>query len=484
MRFKKETFPPISIDPTSRTSLSVQIFESAIQCIRRGRLSPGQPMPSQKSLADHLGVSYTTVVTAYSRLLAHGWIEMRWRSGTHVVQNLPILTQDGAKPTAHENTAESLAFDLPTRRDLATSQLVRIAALSEGLPDPRLMPKDEMGLAYRNALLETRTRWQSAEQGDGDLRYALGQFLHKQRNMTASPEQILVTRGNRTALNLLAKGLLNPGDRVAVEDPGNPAVWELFREAGAALCGIAVDKDGLDPAALEQCLQTQPIRMLYLTPRYQFPTTATLSVERRERLVALAERHRFWIVEEDSEADFLLEGTATPPLAAEGTSSRLIYLYSFSRLMAPGVRLGLISGSADLIARLTGLSREGSQDAVMERTMALLFANGEIGRHILRACKTYRERRDITAACLQEIFGTKLDLVIPSGGLSFWIQADPAIDLEQWCRSCTEWEIRFQAGRFYALDKRPIQALRLGFAKFDPSEIARILVQMHDLLPK
>ena len=191
-------------------------------------------------------------------------------------------------------------------------------------------------------------------------------------------------------------------------------------------------------------------------------------------------RDRFVIVEEDSEAEYVFEGTSIPALAQGDDRAMVLHLFSFSRVVAPGLRLGLVAGTPDLIARLSAtqetLGWEG--DLALERAMKILFDEGAIQRHLLRARRTYQTRRDVTQDCLAELFGTKLEVRMPNGGLSLWIHTNVSTDIEGWKYRCGQQGIHFQTGVSFTLDKRPVPAFRLGYAAFESEEMAMILERM------
>jgi len=370
-------------------------------------------------------------------------------------------------------------FDLPTRPDLNTSRIGRLVKLSSSLPDSRLLALTMLGRAYHKA-----SRVESADSnpafGHYDLRSVLAIYLGERRGMLAFPESILVTSGNRMALNLLAWGLLGPGDLVAVEDPGDYLAWECLRQTGAGLMGIPVDGQGLDVDALEGRLRTARIRLLYLTPRFQVPSTVSLVPERRKRLLQLAHQHGFLIIEEDSEAEYTFEGRAILPLAAEAGAESLIHLFSFARLMAPGIRLGLLSAPPAIAERLSQVGRKMGwcSDGVLERAMTELLLDREIHRHIQRVRKVYRERRDALILHVRDRFDGLLEVRPPAGGLSAWVAAEPGLDLEGWCRRCAAEGIALLPGARYSLEHPHPPGFRIGYASLTPDEMVDVLDRM------
>lgn len=475
---------PIHISHTSPQPLVLQIVDALILAIRSGLLPPGSPIPGTRKLADQLRVSRGTVVAAFEELQAKGWIDANSGSGSRVSDPLPkpLSLRPGQTSPIHSPQA----FDLPTRPELGTDSTTRLFKLSYGVTDARLMSAEILGRAYSRAMRRRASDVLNFGDplGELDLRHQLVDYLRERRAIQADEQSILVTHGSHQALRLIALGLLKAGDRVAVENPGNPSAREAFEQQGASLVPIPVDAEGMDADALERALAEGPIRLLYLTPRFQVPTTVTLSADRRQRLLELARQHRFGIVEDDPEAEYTLDGPTEAPLAAFGAPGSVLYLFSFSRLLAPGLRLGLIAGPKDAVARLAKarLHTDTLGDMALERAFASMLQEGEIRRHIHRVQRIYRERRDHLVFRLKDLFKDVFDFTLPLGGLSLWIRTRPDLDLESWQRACLDRGVQFQLGQTYFIDHAPVPGFPFAFGSFEPGEMDQILLRMHHAL--
>ncbi|WLT30999.1 PLP-dependent aminotransferase family protein [Geothrix sp. PMB-07] len=459
-------------------------MDALILAMRSGLLPPGSPIPGTRKLADQLQVSRGTVVAAFEELQAKGWIDASSGSGSRVSDPLPrpLSLRPGQTPPV----LSPQAFDLPTRPELATDHTSRLFKLSYGVTDARLMSAEILGRAYSRAMRRRASDVLNFGDplGEMDLRQELVNYLRERRAIQTDEMGILVTRGSHQALRLIALGLLKAGDRVAVENPGNPSARDAFLQQQTQLVPIPVDDQGLDVEALERALAEGPIRLLYLTPRFQVPTTVTQSAPRRQRLLELAKHHRFGIVEDDPEADYTLEGPTEAPLAAFGTSGSVLYLFSFSRLLAPGLRLGLIAGPKDAIARLAKarLHTDTLGDMALERAFASMLQEGEIRRHVHRVQRIYRERRDHLVYRLKDLFEGDFTFTLPPGGLSLWIRTRPDLDLESWQRGCMDRGVQFQLGQSYFINHTPVPGFPFAFGSFEPEEMDQILLRMHHAL--
>lgn len=476
---------PINVSPHSPQPLSLQIVDALIMAMRSGLLPPGSGLPGSRALADQLEVSRGTVVAAFDELRAKGWIEARQGSGSRVSDPLPGGTLKSVPVTNPEPPLR--AFDLPTRPDLATDHVTRLFKFSHSVPDARLMSADILGRAYSRAM--RRRAHEMLDSGDPlgeiQLRQELITFLRERHGIVVEAQEILITRGSHQGLRLSALGLVKAGDRVAVEDPGSPKTMEVLQRQGAQLVPIPVDEDGLDVDALEAAVKQGGLRLVYVSPRFQMPTTVSLSPERRRRLLVMAQQHRFGIVEDDSEADFTFEGRPLPSLAAEDKAGSVIHLFSLSRILAPGLRIGLIAGPKHAVARLSKarLQTDTLGDTALERAVASMLQDGEIRRHLQRVHRVYRERRDHLLARLTRFFGKALSCTPPSGGLSLWMRTHPNLDLDAWQKACLDRGIDLRLGRDFMIGGTPVPAFPLAFGAFESAEMDQILLQMHQALP-
>jgi hypothetical protein len=209
------------------------------------------------------------------------------------------------------------------------------------------------------------------------------------------------------ALDVCARALLRPGDRVAVEALGYRPAWDALRLAGAVLVPIAVDRDGLDIAALARAHARAPLRALYTTPHHQYPTTVTMSAGRRLALAALAARARLIVLEDDYDHEFHYDGHPVAPLAAADPTGQVIYIGTLSKVLAPGLRLGFAIAPPPVIAAMarwrSAMDRQG--DLAMEAAVAELIGDGELERHVRKMRVLYQARRDALVAALTRQLG-------------------------------------------------------------------------------
>lgn len=463
--------------------------------IRRGRLRAGARLPATRDLARALGVNRNTVVTAYDELAGEGWITTTPASGTFVSAHLPDLSprRFAAASAPRPGVPEAPGFDIPPELssvvDVPAVELPRDGIfLWGGVPDLTLVPTAALARAYRRAL---RTRG-GATLGYTDpyglprLRAAVASMLSATRGLAAAADDVLITRGSQMAIDLVARTLLRPGDLVAVEELGYRRAWDALARTGARLVPIPIDPDGVDVAALEALCARRPIRALYLTPHHQYPSTVVLSAARRIALLDLARRQSLAILEDDYDHEFHFEGHPVMPLASADAAGVVIYVGTFSKILAPGLRLGFTVAPRPLLDRLARLRETADRqgDLTTESAVAELIEDGELQRHARRMRRIYQARRDVFVAALGRHLGDALTFRVPPGGMSLWARAAADIDADRWCAAAAARGVGFVPGRAYVLPDdagalaRWKNHLRLGYGGYEPRRLEEAVARL------
>lgn len=465
------------IDRTKRRPVPTQLAEAVIFDIRRGRLKPGDRLPGSRTLATSLQVHRNTILAAYTKLEAEGWLTTTTGSGTFVSRELPEVKLTARAP---RRAADQPGFDLPparTRSQTATVRPSRPLVLDWGVPDVRLFPAPELARAYRRALRATGTTTlrYAAHIVHPRLHAALAAMLADTRGlpMERGSGRLLVTRGSQMAVYLIAQTLLGPGDVAAVENPGYEGAFEACRLAGARVVPLPVDEDGLQVELLARLVHRTRVRAVFVTPHHQYPTTVTLAAGRRLELLRLAAKERMAVVEDDYDNEFHYEGPPVLPLANSDNAGVVIYVGSLSKITAPALRLGYVLAPPAVIARLAALRFmiDIQNDQVLDAAMAELIEEGELQRHVRRARRIYKARRDALAETLRQGLGDVVDFRLPRGGLALWVGVKPGVDVEAWARRARARGLLFHTGRAFTVSGTPLPFFRLGFAANNSSEM-------------
>lgn len=478
---------PIELDPDVGKPLFLRIARALIRDIERGRLRPGDRLPGTRTLAKELTVHRKTVVAAYDELALQGWIFLQPSRGACVSLSLPDLA---LRPTSASPRPDSSASVRP-QRAIPTSSVSPLV-FTDGTPDPRLLPRAELSRAFRRAL---GSHAFLSPSGYGDprgsllLRAALADWLASARGLAVGPDDILLTRGSQMALFLAARTVTEPGDAIAVEDPGYPLAWAAFRAAGAEVIGVPVDGGGISVDALSSLARRRRnIRAVLVTPHHQYPTTTTLGAGRRLSLLQLAVEQGWTVIEDDYDHEYRYEGRPVLPLAATSSpddSLSAIYLGSLSKILAPGLRLGYAVANRSILrtmaAEREAIDRQG--DLPLEAAIAELLKDGELRRHVRKARAVYLERRDALAALLHRDFPDTLSFELPAGGLAIWARVNCEIDARVWADHAAERGLIVSPGAHFSLNAQHTpNAFRIGFATLTPEEAVAAVRRLADAL--
>ncbi|MGN6106922.1 MAG: PLP-dependent aminotransferase family protein [Kofleriaceae bacterium] len=466
-----------ALERDGTVSQQTQLARALLHEIQRGRLPPGSMLPGSRTLASQLGVNRKVVVAVVEELVAQGWLETRPASGTRVAASLP-------------RSAVADVELAPPRMASGARRDASLVAITDGLPDPRLAPIPELSRAYARALrsLSRTAAGYGDAAGDPTLRDVLSSFVNQARGLSTTSDEIFLARGAQGALGLYALAMLRPGDVVAAEAPGYAPAWRAFELAGAKVVHIPVDGDGLRTDLLEQMARKRSGRLkaVYVTPHHQYPTSVSMAPERRMKLLQLAERFGFTVLEDDYDYEYHFEGDPLLPLHATGGSKHVVYIASLAKLLAPTVRLGYLVASDECIRKLretrTVLERQG--DTVLERSIAELFEDGTIQRHARRARRTYKARRDHVLARLRTTPSLRdaFEYVVPAGGLALWLTLRRGTAESLVARARDE-RLLIAPGSTHLPEGR-LDALRFGFASHDTDELSRICDALARCVPR
>jgi GntR family transcriptional regulator / MocR family aminotransferase len=469
----------IEIDRDAPLPPFLQIARALTGDIRRGRLRPGDVLPGSRDLAAAVRVHRNTILAAYGELVAEGWLEAAQGRGTFVAHAIPESKERDVSrhARARGGAPRRAGFSVPAAPDVYRPPVLPrgTLSLSNGAPDPRLVPAKAIGRAYRRVLARRAEALLTYGDPEGHpaLRGALASMLAARRGLPIGAEDVFVTRGSQMALSLVARALLRPGDVVAVESLGYRPAWEAFRAAGALVVPLPVDGDGVDVEALERLHDRTPVRAVYLTPHHQYPTTVTLTAARRLKVLALARRERFAIVEDDYDHEFHYEGRPVLPLASADAARVVVYVGTLSKVLAPGLRLGYLVAPPDVMERITAIRSllDIQGDLAMEAAVAALIEDGELHRHVARTRRIYAERRNVLAAALRRELGGAAEFVIPNGGMAMWVRFTSPVDVELWARRSVDRGVYWHTGRRYAFDQSPKPFARFSFAWLNEREL-------------
>ncbi len=369
-----------------------------------------------------------------------------------------------------------------------------IISFAGGLPAPDVFPIEQVKQATERVL---------SEHGAQALQYGTTEGFSPLREMIArhtgrfgleiTPDNILITSGSQQALDLLGKIFINRGDRILVESPTYLGALQAWNAYGAEYVPVASDENGMIVDAVEEALRTGP-KFIYCLPNFQNPTGVTLSLERRRQLVELADRHGVPIIEDDPYGQLRFEGEHLPPLVVIDGAGRkngdfcyrgnIIYLSTFSKVLAPGLRLAWVVAPPEVIRKLVQ-AKQGADlhTSTLNQMIAYEVARGGfIDEHVHLIRRVYRERRDVMLTAMGEHFPTNVQYTRPQGGLFLWGTMPREMDAKEVLRAAVEQKVAFVPGESFFATGGGKNTMRLNFSASTPEQIREGIMRLGHVL--
>jgi len=320
----------------------------------------------------------------------------------------------------------------------AIRQLLKLGADPEiisfggGYPDASLFPLEQLNHVYQTAILDQgRDSLQyTVSNGSLKLREQIAERMAKE-GVACGPDNVLVLQGGQQGLDLVAKLLINKGDGIVAEDPTFLGALIAFNPYEPRYIPVKMDDDGMDMDALAQALETNSgVKFIYVIPDFQNPTGVTLSLDRRKRLIELANKHDLIVLEDTPYREIRYQGEALPPIKTFDTEDRVIYLGSFSKILAPGLRLGWAVASEELIQQLSLLKLAAdTQCSTLNMTAVSLFIEKyDMDAHIDSIRQVYLRKKDLMLNTIRETFPTSVRYTVPRGGMFTWLTFPDGFD--------------------------------------------------------
>ena len=468
----------IQIQKDCDTPVYLQIANSMIQEIKKGRIGPGIKLPGTRTMAEILNVHRKTLVNAYEELDAQGWIEMRPSQGTFTSKELPEINPQKlpVKKEKGSSFPKESGFPVKINDKVRTPVLPyrNIVGFHDG-PDVRLVPVHELGRAYKSVLLRhANLRFLSYVEiaGVQKFRTVLSDYLNASRGLQTTYEHIMITRGSQMGLYLLSLVLFTKGDAVIVGDTNYYYADHVFLHAGMNLIRVPVDEYGLDVDAIEKICKRKKIKAIYVTSHHHYPTTVTLIASRRIRLLALAEQFGFIIVEDDYDYDFHYLSSPILPLVSADTKGMVVYIGTLSKTIGPAIRTGYIIAPTNIILELSRIRQliDTQGDPIMELALSEMFIEGNIKRHMKKALQEYHRRRDFLCTYLSEKLGDVINFKIPDGGLAIWARFKKSVPLPPLTEKLRAQGIILSNGLIHNNSPVSLNATRMGFAWMNEHE--------------
>ena len=466
-------FTEIALDPASELPFYKQLAESIRGLIDCGLIQPGEKLPATRELAGQLGLNRTTVSAAYAQLEQCGLLQGHVGRGSFVAR--PEMAN--AAPAARSTDGPALDWDeiLPPLEPQGASARNHRISFANSRPSEHAFPLAEFRRLAREVI-------DSAEAADilqlgsaygyGPLRrYLLERAVEAGTARVA--DDLLITNGCQQALDLLARLFAADGQKVLMEDPVYHGLSRVFQRAGAAIVPVPVDDQGVDADAVEALLHQHRPRVLVVTPNFQNPTGGTLPLERRQRIVALAQRFGVVLIENDVYGELRYEGRDLPPLKQLDETGNTILLRSYSKVSFPGLRVGWVIAPRPVISRLADAKQlcDLHSDQLSQAVLLRFAESGELARHLERTRRAGAQRlRAALSACTHYLpQGAKFTR--PEGGMNFWIELPAPLTAQALLPRVEEQGVTFLPGSFFSAGRPHPRGIRISFGSLDADEI-------------
>jgi GntR family transcriptional regulator/MocR family aminotransferase len=477
----------VRIDPRAPDGLQQQVSSAVRRAILDGVLLPGTRLPSSRTLALDMRVSRTTTLLAYDQLLAEGYLTARQGSGTFVADELP----DDLPQRRVRRRVTAPSHPQLSRRGMALAGLPGSArrlggpprAFRLGVPALDLFPLRAWSqIVARRLRATTYPALDYADlAGFRDLRQAIADHVQAARAMTCTADQVVIVSGAQRALQMIGGLLLDPGDRVWLEEPGYVGARSAMMQAGAEIVPVRVDAHGMDIA--EALRRAPDARAAYVTPSNQFPLGVPMSPARRLALLKWAGTSGAWIVEDDYDSEFRYTSRPFPSLHGLDADGRVLYVGSFAKSICPAMRLGFLVVPLDLQPQFLAARRAADMSPPLLEQMALadFIGGGLYARHLRRMRSACRERVEALIDAAKTFCEGGLRLRPIQTGLHAVADLD-GVDEGRVCDEATNRGIEVAPLSLYYLGRRKASALVLGFASMPPEGLRRGMARLAEAI--
>ncbi|GEB33409.1 transcriptional regulator [Brevibacillus parabrevis] len=464
-------------DRSSTQTLYHQIADEIERRISYGEYPPGSLLPSERKLAEQLGVNRSTVILAYEELRALGIIESRTGSGTRVCKNkweaTPKHTPNWHRYVEGGQFLPNLFYLRRIREALQKDGMIDFAS---GELSAQLSPGQEISTLMKENPFTEYLGYDNP-QGFTPLREELVSYLSRYRQIKTTDSSILITSGSQQSLYLITQCLLAPGDAVAIEDPSYCYSLPMFQSAGLRLFRLPVSPEGIDPEDIRSLYKKNRIKMIFLNPTFQNPTGICLNPARRTQLLNVASELGLPIVEDDPFSLTSYDGDPPAPLKSHDQLGSVLYIGSFSKIAASGLRVGWMVAPHSVVERLADARQQMDfgLSVVPQKIAAQFLHSNFFLPHLEQLRMRLLYRRDLLVEALQTELPDLVTFTLPQGGLHLWCKIVPEINDNQLFEEALRRGVVVAPGSVYGSDSgyirftfaRPKEAeITLGVAKF------------------
>ena len=471
----------IQFDKKAEIALYIQISEQLIEAIQRGIIVKDSALPGTRVLSEILKINRNTAVAIYDELASQGWVEIKPNKGTFVLEKQSKKL--ALKANLINKRIKTTGYSFQTSFHLAPTDEPNLAnyAINDGQPDLRLHPIHQFSKWYSASMKRKNliAKWDKTNLFS-NFEIQLTNYLNATRGFTINSKNIMNTRSTEMSLYIIAQLLLKKDDVILVGDLSNYAANMIFQQVGSKIKTIKTDTFGLNIEQIEKLCKKEKIRCVYVCSNRHYPTTNSLSSERRLQLLALANQYKFAIIEDDYDYDFQFEGTAKLSLASLDENGLVIYLGKLAQSLFPSFQTSFVVAPENLIKEaknyLQILDKQG--DLIQEQMLTELIHEGEIHRLIKKNVIIYKIRLNLLCSLLDKHFKDILTYKKPNGGLAIWLEFNQKISLVKLANEALKRDLHLPKKILYQ-DKN-VCAIRFGFGQLNEEELEIVITKLKE----
>lgn len=482
----------ITLDNNSSKPLHQQLYEELRQAILAGKLTPGERIPSTRSLAKSLAISRFTVTKSYEQLLSEGYLETVKGCGTFICQQIP-------DDLIYSNPVEHIDTINPTSIKLSKygQGLIKIQNVPR-IPEPKLEINFRYGTPALNEFpikiwrrllsrySNTNSNWlgySTEPSGYQPLRQVITRYLTRSRAVNCEPEQILITNGTQQALDLILRLLIEPGETIAIENPGYLSARIIFETQDAQILPIGVDESGLIVKKLANFTHKN-IRLIYVTPSHQFPTGAILSLPRRLELLNWSQQTGGLIIEDDYDSEFRYGEKPIPALQGLDKSDSVLYIGTFSKVLFPSLRIGYLVLPKSLVAIFTRAKwlNDRHLPILEQQVLAEFIESGYLERHIRKMRSIYNKRRQTLVKALKKHFGKRAKILGETAGIHVMVRFKTDLSDQEIIQRAAKAGIAMMSANPHYLTAYPKGEFIFGYGELTETQLQQGILRLAEII--
>ncbi len=471
----------LTINRNSKITLFEQIFDQITRLIKSGTLEVGTRLPSTRELARITGVNRTTVVHVYEELWAQGYIESSPGSYTTVRHRQPVISI--ATPDAGDHASQQRVYrdNLDLQYDPIMHYLENGESIEKGkinflqlAPDTRLLDRKQIKTSMKEI-------FKDKDHDPFDFTHARGYQPLRQEivrhmnlhNINTEDKNVLITNGSLQSLQLIFQVFSKPGDNIVVENPTYSIILHFIKIYRLNRIVVPMTNEGMDLMVLEQVLTRKKVRFIYTMPTYQNPTGLSMPQNKREEFLQLCKDKDCIIIEDSTEEEMKYSGKTFLPVKSIDRIGQVIYLGTFTKVLAPGLRIGWIIATTECIKKLTVLKSiyEISSSTINQVFLCNFIQNGAYELHLRKTMRIFRKRMRTAISCIKRFIPPeKIEWTEPHGGYMIWLKllTKPLKDIENYF---SDFGVMVHNGKYFFADEQSNDYIRICIAQVDETEI-------------